>query len=147
MSMKTKSVLLSVLASLVMGLALMLSAGEAASRPVSPGSQALAQATTAPTTPGNGNGNGNGSGGEKITICHVPPGNTGNPQTITISRSAWKVDGKGEGGHGPGLHGGDYLGPCLTSTMSATGPAMTPGSGPACMDWVYYHSDRTGNLN
>lgn len=26
----------------------------------------------------------------KITICHVPPGNTGNPQTITISRSAWR---------------------------------------------------------
>ncbi len=145
--MKTKSVLLYVFASLVMGLALMLSAGEAASHPVSPGSQALAQATTAPTTPGNGNGNGNGNGGggDKITICHIPPGNTGNPQTITISRSAWKVDGKGEGGHGPGLHGGDYEGPCRTGTEAAS--AAGTMSAQTCSGWVLYHSDRTGNLN
>ncbi len=26
---------------------------------------------------------------EKITICHIPPGNNQNPQTITISPSAW----------------------------------------------------------
>jgi hypothetical protein len=26
---------------------------------------------------------------EKITICHYPPGNTTNPQTISISQSAW----------------------------------------------------------
>src|SRR5689334_8843349 len=51
----------------------------------------------------------------KITICHVPPGNPENAQTITIDRSAWKTDGKGSGGHGPGLHGGDYVGACLAS--------------------------------
>jgi hypothetical protein len=26
---------------------------------------------------------------EKITICHIPPGNSGNPQTLTIPISAW----------------------------------------------------------
>jgi hypothetical protein len=26
---------------------------------------------------------------KKITICHYPPGNKNNPQTITISESAW----------------------------------------------------------
>lgn len=26
---------------------------------------------------------------KKITICHIPPGNTGNPQTIEIPESAW----------------------------------------------------------
>ncbi|HEY5691857.1 MAG TPA: hypothetical protein VIS49_10400, partial [Cyclobacteriaceae bacterium] len=26
---------------------------------------------------------------KQITICHIPPGNTGNPQTITIAESAW----------------------------------------------------------
>ncbi len=26
---------------------------------------------------------------DKIEICHIPPGNTNNPQTITISNSAW----------------------------------------------------------
>jgi hypothetical protein len=38
---------------------------------------------------------------EKITICHYPPGNTGNPQTIQINASAWPAheahgDTKGE---------------------------------------------------
>ena len=27
-------------------------------------------------------------GGDKITICHIPPGNPGNAHTITISTSA-----------------------------------------------------------
>ena len=26
---------------------------------------------------------------KQITICHIPPGNNGNPQTITIAESAW----------------------------------------------------------
>jgi hypothetical protein len=39
---------------------------------------------------------------EKITICHHPPGNRENPQTITISASAWPAHEK---------HG-DTLGPC-----------------------------------
>jgi hypothetical protein len=38
---------------------------------------------------------------EKITICHYPPGNNSNPQTIQISPSAWPAhkahgDSKGE---------------------------------------------------
>ena len=60
---------------------------------------------------GNGNGNGNnggnnidnnGGGNEKITICHYPPGNNGNPQTIEIPLSAWPAH---------QAHG-DKLGPC-----------------------------------
>ncbi|MCB0400723.1 MAG: hypothetical protein KDD41_01445 [Flavobacteriales bacterium] len=38
------------------------------------------------TTPG---GNTSGGSNKKITICHIPPGNTGNPQTIEIPESAW----------------------------------------------------------
>ncbi len=39
---------------------------------------------------------------EKITICHIPPGNTGNPQQIEIPLSAWPAH---------QAHG-DLLGPC-----------------------------------
>lgn len=39
---------------------------------------------------------------ETITICHYPPGNTDNPQTITISANAWSAH---------EAHG-DTLGPC-----------------------------------
>ncbi len=108
----------------------------------------------------------------KITICHVPPGNPENAQTLTISINAWKTDGKGEGGHGPGLHGGDYEGPCVAATgtaMENTAPTcglavndpcpidnVLPAAkvwipvavkAAACVDWTFYHSDRTGNLN
>ena len=41
---------------------------------------------------------------EQITFCHVPPGNEGNPQTLTTSYSAWQ---NGHGGHEL-----DYMGPC-----------------------------------
>ena len=53
----------------------------------------------------NGGGNGNNGGGnqeQKITICHYPPGNNGNPQTIEIPLSAWPAH---------QAHG-DKLGPC-----------------------------------
>jgi hypothetical protein len=56
----------------------------------------------------NGGGNGNNGGGnqeEKITICHYPPGNNGNPQTIEIPLSAWPAH---------QAHG-DKLGPCDNS--------------------------------
>ncbi len=45
---------------------------------------------------------------ETITICHVPPGNEGNPQTLNISINAW------ENAHdsGTGEHSNDYEGPC-----------------------------------
>jgi len=39
---------------------------------------------------------------DKITICHKPPGNRENSQTLTISASAWPAHEK---------HG-DTLGPC-----------------------------------
>lgn len=77
------------------------------------------------------------------------------PSRLAAQRGG--TDGKGEGGHGPGLHGGDYVGPCITSTATATTPAATPAAtkvwvplvvgGPTCVDWVFYHSDKTGNLN
>ncbi len=41
---------------------------------------------------------------QKITICHIPPGNGGNPQTLCIAANAVAQ-------HVPG-HGGDYLGAC-----------------------------------
>lgn len=51
-----------------------------------------------------------GKKNHKVVICHVPPGNPNNPQTICISQNAlnphlattWD------------LHGGDYCGPCST---------------------------------
>lgn len=41
--------------------------------------------TSSGSTSGNSNGNGNGNW---VTICHIPPGNPSNPQTITISTNA-----------------------------------------------------------
>jgi hypothetical protein len=57
--------------------------------------------STTTNNPGNGNNNNQGSGNpgnsggntkggdKKITICHIPPGNNQNPQTIEIPESAW----------------------------------------------------------
>ena len=42
-------------------------------------------------------------GDHKVTICHIPPGNPDNPQTITIDESAWPD---------PHQKHGDTLGPC-----------------------------------
>jgi len=58
-----------------------------------------------------------GNNNQKVVICHVPPGNTGNPQTICISPNAlnphlstlWD------------LHGGDYCGPCQESSALTLG--------------------------
>ncbi|HLY28120.1 MAG TPA: DPP IV N-terminal domain-containing protein [Aggregatilineales bacterium] len=99
-------------------------------------------------TPANTSGTPGETSDKKITICHIPPGNTGNPQTLSISINAWRTDGKGEGGHGPGLHGGDYLGPCVGAgaTAPATMPAVSVGPS-VCGNWVFYHSNRTGNVN
>jgi hypothetical protein len=41
---------------------------------------------------------------EKVLVCHLPPGNTGNPQTICIAAPAVPAH----------LAHGDYLGPCAT---------------------------------
>ncbi len=40
---------------------------------------------------------------DKITICHVPPGNPANAHTITVGRNGW---------NGHSRHKGDYAGPC-----------------------------------
>ena len=57
---------------------------------------------------------------KKITICHVPAGNTGNPLTISISKSAWHQE-----RHYWGEHGGDYLGSC---SSKITTPIAEPES-------------------
>lgn len=57
-----------------------------------------------------------GNNNQKVVICHVPHGNSGNPQTICISPNAlsphleslWN------------LHGGDYCGPCLEDAEITT---------------------------
>ena len=45
-----------------------------------------------------------GTNGKKVYLCHVPPGNPGNPQTLSISVNAVPA-------HIPG-HEGDHLGAC-----------------------------------
>jgi hypothetical protein len=45
-----------------------------------------------------------GNDGKKITLCHVPPGNSGNPQTICIAPSAVAAH--------LALHSGDCIGEC-----------------------------------
>jgi predicted methyltransferase len=51
---------------------------------------------------------------QMITICHYPPGNTGNPQTIEIPLSAWPAH---------QAHG-DVLGPCPVVTPPCNPPAI-----------------------
>ena len=71
----------------------------------------------------NNTGGGNTGGGnqeQKITICHYPPGNNGNPQTIEIPLSAWPAH---------QAHG-DKLGPCDNSGTGNNGgnPSGNNGS-------------------
>jgi hypothetical protein len=76
---------------------------------------------------------------EKVTICHVPPGNPANAHTLVVSVSGW------ENGHSH--HKGDHLGPCEgesdggvpssedggTSQPDAGTPAPDAGTpGPTC---------------
>ncbi|MFO1434669.1 MAG: hypothetical protein U1F76_32065 [Candidatus Competibacteraceae bacterium] len=44
------------------------------------------------------------AGGEKVTLCHVPPGDPNNPQELVVAPSAAKAHLKN--------HAGDHLGPC-----------------------------------
>jgi hypothetical protein len=53
-----------------------------------------------------------GTGGKKVYVCHIPPGNTGNPQTLSISVNAVSAH--------VGLHGGDRLGACDMQPCGAT---------------------------
>ncbi len=82
-------------------------------------------------TGGQGNGNSGGNSGnqggnsgntdnpnQKITICHYPPGNTDNPQTIEIPLSAWPAH---------QAHG-DKLGPCDTGNSGGQGNGNSGGN-------------------
>lgn len=69
---------------------------------------------------------------DKVTICHLPPGNPENAQTLTIDDNALKAH---LGNNEEGLHGGDYYGSCKrneptpTPTVS-TEPTATPTATP-----------------
>ena len=62
---------------------------------------------------------------QKITICHTPPGNGGNPQTLCVAPSAVTQ-------HVPG-HAGDYIGACGANVPCAA-PLKTSGSEPAAVN-------------
>ncbi|MEX0601277.1 MAG: carbohydrate-binding protein [Rhodothermales bacterium] len=57
-------------------------------------------------------------GGSRITICHIPPGNPGNQQTMTVSRNALSVH----------LGHGDHEGPCLGDGDGDDDDGFGPGS-------------------
>jgi hypothetical protein len=63
------------------------------------------QDSNQPTDPNNGNSGASNPVEEKITICHIPPGNPNNPQTIEIPLSAWAAH---------QAHG-DVIGSCVPS--------------------------------
>ena len=85
--------------------------------------------TINPDTTSNSGGNSGGNSNGKITICHIPPGNPGNPQEIEIPLSAWPAH---------QAHG-DVLGPCQNGTVGNdtisnqgtfnSGGSGRPGSG------------------
>ncbi len=62
-------------------------------------------------------GSATGEPDKKITICHIPPGNPNNPQTITISTNALSA-------HIPG-HIGDYQGACRIVVDNSCKPPIT----------------------
>ncbi len=53
-----------------------------------------------------------GKDGRKVVLCHVPPGNPGNPQTICIAPSAVPAH--------LTLHPGDCLGPCTVNRIDGS---------------------------
>ncbi len=63
---------------------------------------------------------------EKITICHIPDGNTNNKQTITIGKSAWEAH---------KAHG-DTIGACVTPTPTPVpcSESWTCGSWSTCIN-------------
>ncbi len=91
---------------------------------------------------GNGNNGGNGnnsSGGEKIIICHYPPGNPANVQTIEISVAAWAAH---------QAHG-DSQGNCEPPANAGTDQTICDGEsvqigGPSELGAIYSWSPTTG---
>jgi len=66
---------------------------------------------------------------QKITVCHVPPGNPANAHTIHIAFSAWEAHKAHTNNNTEGLPTADYLGSCnnrptTPSTTSATTPEI-----------------------
>ena len=57
----------------------------------------------------------------KIDICHVPPGNPANAQTINVDRSSWN------NGHSPhNAHSLDYIGACRVDPTPPPPPTPAP---------------------
>jgi hypothetical protein len=54
---------------------------------------------------------------QKVTICHIPPGNPGSPQTLCVAANAVN--------NHVGSHGGDYLGACGAVSPCGVLPAKT----------------------
>ena len=61
-------------------------------------------------------------GREKVTICHQPPGNPGNAQTISVAASAVRAH----------LNHGDGLGPCVAACRE--NGAACAGNAQCCSD-------------
>ena len=59
---------------------------------------------------------------DKTAICHVPPGNEGDPQTLELPDAALQAH---LGDNEDGLHGGDYRGEC-EGPISTPTPTPTP---------------------
>lgn len=73
----------------------------------------------------------------QVVVCHVPPGNSGNPQTLSVGYSAWF----GPAGHQ--MHEEDYFGECLNDdryTISNEGQPFQSGvrvyNGDRLADWM-----------
>src|SRR5204862_2885133 len=66
-----------------------------------------------------------GNHGQKVILCHVPPGNPGNPQTLCIAPSAVPAH--------LANHPGDCLGPC-----SLYYPRLASGDVEDEMDYSFY---------
>lgn len=67
-------------------------------------------------------------GDDKITICHIPPGNPDNPQTIVISESALEAH----------LAHGDTIGPCSGNILLKLSSNITSGTPPLT---IYFQID------
>ncbi len=70
---------------------------------------------------------GGGCGSEQVTICHIPPGNPENAQTLTVSIMAWNGHLYNRGGH----HDGCHLGACEETGGGGGGSGSSGGSGSA----------------
>ncbi|MDQ6951735.1 MAG: hypothetical protein Q9M26_08730 [Mariprofundales bacterium] len=70
---------------------------------------------------------------DEVTICHVPPGNPSNPQTLEISEHAVSAH--------IGVHAGDHLGACTSDDAVETSEVETPettSSGPVNANCVAF---------